>query len=130
MFQKLTRRGFLQQVGLAGTGLILASCVAPTAQQAASSGGAGAPSKYKVTEIIVPSWWAPHEIAGAEASFNSTFKDQTGLTVKYDFIGSDFNAKVFTNLASGTPYDVITFNADSVPEYLARGIVRPLDDLI
>jgi multiple sugar transport system substrate-binding protein len=83
-----------------------------------------------VTEITAPSWWAPHEIAGAEASFNSTFKEQTGLTVKYDFIGSDFNAKVFTNLASGDPYDVITIGADLLPTYLDRGVVLPLNDLI
>ncbi|MEM7131107.1 MAG: substrate-binding domain-containing protein [Chloroflexota bacterium] len=130
MTQKLTRRTFMKQAGLAGIGLALASCATPAAQPAASSDEAGAPSQYKVTEIIAPSWWAPHEIEGAEASFNSTFKEQTGLTVKYDFIGSDFDAKVFTNLASGTPYDVITFNADRVPQYLERGILRSIDDLV
>lgn len=125
MSTKLTRRTFLQQVGLVGAGLALASC-AP----AAAPGEGGAPSKYKKTDLIVPSWWAPHEIEGAEKAFQTTFKEQTGLNVKYEFIGSDFHAKVFTNLASGAPYDVITFNADSVPQYLEKGVLLPLDDLI
>jgi len=37
MYQKITRRRFLQQVGLVGGGLVLAACAAPSAQPAASS---------------------------------------------------------------------------------------------
>jgi multiple sugar transport system substrate-binding protein len=112
--------------------MILASCApaAPTETPEATSAVSAETPKFTKTDLTVPSWWGPHEIEGAEGAFQTIFKEQTGLNVKYEFIGSDFDAKVFTNLASDDPYDVITFNADFVPRYLERGVLRPLDDLI
>src|SRR5690242_1692302 len=124
MSKRLNRRGFLKLAGVTSAGLALASCAPPaappaTTQPPIAAGTTAATAavttstgkKFKKTDLSVPSWWGPHEIAGAEKSFNTDFKAQTGISVKYDFIGSDFNAKVFTSLASDNPYDVITFNA-------------------
>jgi len=142
MSKLMKRRDFLKLAGLTGAGVALVGCApaaptaaAPTAASAATTAPAATAAstvkKFKKTQLIVPSWWAPHEIAGAEASFNGAFKDKTGISVKYEFVtGTDFNAKIFTNLTSGNPYDVITFNADSVPAYNAKGVLQPLDDLI
>ena len=127
MSNRLSRREFLKRSGLAGAGVLMASH-APSILAGPLTGAARQP--FTKTELTVPSWWAPHEIIGAEAAFEKYFTPETGITVKYEYIGADFNAKVFTNLASGNPYDVITFNADSVPVYLERGVLRPLDDLI
>ena len=112
MSKLYNRRDFIKLAGMAGAGLALVGCApnaaAPTATEAVADGG----KKFKVTNLIAPSWWAPHEIAGAEASFAGEFTANTGLTLKYEFIGTNFNEKVFTTLATDTPYDVITFNAD------------------
>lgn len=126
MSRRITRREFLTRSSLAGAGALLASR-APSVFANPLAGTAR--RQFTKTELTVPSWWAPHEIAGAEAAFAEYFTPETGITVKYEFIGADFNTKIFTNLTSGEPYDVITFNADSVPPYLARGVLMPIDDL-
>src|SRR4051794_19896515 len=102
MSKRYNRREYLKLLGLTGAGVALASCapavaptVAPAAPTAAQAGATEAPAapalptKFKKTKLTVPSWWGPHEIAGAEASFAGTFKKNTGIDVKYDFIGSD-----------------------------------------
>lgn len=127
MSQPMDRRQFLKMVGLAGAGFALVGC-SPAQELTATLASAG--SKFKKTDLVAPSWWAPHEIAGAEASFAGKFKQDTGLNLKYESVSSNFNEKVFTNLASDTPYDVITFNADSVPVYKDRGLLMPLNDYI
>lgn len=137
MSQKLNRREFLKMAGMTGAGIALASCAPaqPTAAAPVATAGTVATAapgvkKFKKTDLVVPSWWAPHEIAGAEKSFAGKFKTNTDLNLKYEFISGNFNEKVFTNLATDTPYDVISFNADSVPVYKARGLLTPLNDFI
>ncbi|MCG3773085.1 MAG: Lactose-binding protein [Nitrosomonadaceae bacterium] len=134
MSKIMDRRSFLRTASLAGAGIVAASCApaATPAPQAATDAPSGTVAKkFKKSQLIIPSWWAPHEIAGAEASFNGAFKDKTGISVKYEFItGGDFNAKIFTNLSSGNPYDVITYNADSVPAYKDKGVLQTLDNFI
>lgn len=81
--------------------------------------------------VHVSSWWAPQpEIAGAELAFNKIFTPKTGITVVYDYIGTNYNAVVLTKIAAGDPYDVITFNADSVGPYVDKGILTPIEPYI
>ena len=138
---RITRRKFLKLAGIAGGASLLAGCapaatptaeptkaapVVPAATTASSTG-----CKFKKCKLTVASWWGPHEIAGAEKSFAGTFKQQTGIDVKYEFItNAEFNAKVLTNLSGSDPYDVVTYSADFVPAYIEKGILLPLDDLI
>jgi multiple sugar transport system substrate-binding protein len=118
--------------------LLIVSCTSateeptepPAVEEEVSADEPAEEPEFTKTNLTVPSWWAPHEIEGAEASFQGKFKDQTGLDVKYEFIGTDFNAVVFTNLASDEPYDVITYNADYVPQYLEREVLMPLNPFI
>ena len=115
---KLSRRDFLKSTGLAGSGLALGSLGVGTV---AAQG----------TDVTIPTWWAPHEIEGAQAFMNNLFpRDGGGTTATYEYIGSDFFSKVFTNLVGNDPYDVITFNAYHTPQFLERNILMPLDDLI
>jgi len=115
---------------MAGASLALAGCTPNAATEVATEAATVGDGSFKVTNLVAPSWWAPHEIAGAEASFAGKFQAETGLTLKYEFIGTNYNEKVFTNLASDTPYDVITYNADSVPVYRDRGLLLPLNSFI
>jgi multiple sugar transport system substrate-binding protein len=138
MSKSIGRRQFLKLAGLAGAGMALAGCapaatqapVAPTSAPVAGATAAPTMRKFKKTNLVAPSWWAPHETATANAAFSGEFTKETGLTLKYQSINTDFNTAVFTNLASDTPFDVITFNADSVPVYLDRGVLAPLNPYI
>ena len=118
MSNKLSRRDFLKTSGLAGSGLAL--------------GGLGIASvAAQGTDVTIPSWWAPHEIEGAQAFFDGVFpRDGGGTTATYEYIGTDYFSKVFTNLVGTDPYDVITFNANNTPQFLERNVLLPLDDLI
>lgn len=143
--RKFSRRDFLRMSALTGAGVALGGCApqsttpevekeaveaeVPVEQTVIVEAPPEAP-KFTKTDLTIPSWWGPHEIEAAERAFQTIFKEQTGLNVKYEFIGSDFNAKVFTSLAADDPFDVITFGADFVPEYLERDVLLPLDDLI
>jgi multiple sugar transport system substrate-binding protein len=85
--------------------------------------------------VIVPSWWAPHEIAGAEKAFNEKFTPETGITVKYEFIApgdnhADFHTKMLSTIAAKQPYDVMTFNHNELVRYAEKGLLEPLDPLI
>lgn len=140
MARKFSRRDFLKHAGLTGAGIALASCapkvvketviVEKPVEKVVEKVVTAAAPKFTKTELKLPSWWAPHEIEGAENAFNTIFKEQTGITVKYDFISEDFDAKVLTNLAGDNPYDIVTFNAYHVPLYLEKGVLLPLDPLI
>ncbi|MCY3718791.1 MAG: substrate-binding domain-containing protein, partial [Anaerolineaceae bacterium] len=119
MNHKLSRRDFLKTTGLAGTGLAM--------------GGLGiAPALAQSSEVVtIPTWWGPHELEGAQAFMDARFPpDGGGITVQYDYIGSDFFSKVFTSLVGDDPYDVITFNAYHTPIMLDRNVIDPIDDLV
>jgi multiple sugar transport system substrate-binding protein len=90
----------------------------------------GARASSLKSPITIPLWWAPHEIAGAQAAYDTYFTPDSGVTVQFEFIGSDYFPKVFTNLVSGNPYDIITFNSTDTPQFIDRGLLLPLDDLI
>ncbi len=80
--------------------------------------------------VKIPSWWAPHEIRGAEKFFDEEFTPKTGIKVQYEYIGESYFEKLWTRIASGNPYDIMTFNADMVQEFIDKGALMPLDDLI
>lgn len=80
--------------------------------------------------IIVPSWWGPHEVVGAEKAFAEKFTPETGIKVEYDTITTAFHEKMWTRIAAHDPYDVITFNVDSLREYVEKGALMPLNDFI
>ena len=142
MSKSIGRRQFLKLAGLTGVGAAVVACTptatqapaapAPAATSAPAVAATAAPAmpKFKKTNLVAPSWWAPHETAAADAAFSGEFTKETGLTLKYQTINTDFNTAIFTNLTSDTPFDVITFNADSVPVYLDRGVLSPLNPYI
>ena len=83
MNNKLSRRDFLKSTSLAGTGLALGGL---------SVGSVAAQSTEVVT---IPTWWGPHELEGAQAFMDARFPpDGGGITVQYQYIGSDFFSKV------------------------------------
>lgn len=135
MNSQFTRRRFLKLAGLAGAGTILASCApaaTPTPAAAQASGPtAESPKKFKVDHLTIPIWWGPHDIEAVQGLFDTRFTPDTGLTVKFEYIGSsDYVPTVFTRLSGNDPYDLVAYNADTASQFVAKGALLPLDDLI
>lgn len=123
MSKRISRRDFLKHAGIATSGAMLASHLPVVLASELRSQGLKSP-------ITIPLWWAPHEIAGAQAAFDTYFTPESGITAQFEFIGSDYFPKIFTNLVSGNPYDLITFNSTDTPQMIERGLLMPLDDLV
>ncbi|MCJ7702406.1 MAG: extracellular solute-binding protein, partial [Anaerolineales bacterium] len=125
MSKYVSRRDFLKIVGITGASAVLARC-----RPAKLTPEVALTTKFKKTDLVAPSWWGPHEIPAAEKSFAGKFHQDTGLNLKYEFVGEHFHEKVLTNLVTDDPYDVITFDAGSVPMYMNRDLLTPLNDFI
>src|SRR5215216_6556398 len=113
MANESNRRDFLKYMGIAGSGALLANQLTWPASRA------WAAEKLKES-VKIPLWWSPHEIAGAKALFDAQFTPKTGTTVNLEFIPDDgtrtaYFSKIFSTLVSGSPYDLLTFNADDAP---------------
>ena len=121
------------KVTVAGTVPPYAPLTAQTQGELASWFNPATDTKWKKNPITVhvSSWWAPQpEIAGAEAAFNHFFTPHTGIKVVYEYIGTNYDGKVLTRIASGNPYDVVTFNANSVGNYAKKGTLTDLRSFI
>lgn len=136
MSKIINRRSFLKLAGLTATGVTLAGCApaaTPTTAPAAttaSSTVATPVKKFKKDLLNIPIWWGPGDVEQIQKLYDQEFTPQTGVKVKFEFIGSDYNPTVFTRLTGNDPYDLLTYNADSVPAYLDKGALLSLDDLI
>lgn len=121
------------KVDVAGSVPPYAPLTAQTQEELASWFNPATDTKWKKNPITVhvSSWWAPQpEIAGAEAAFNHFFTPKTGIKVVYEYIGANYDAKVLTRIASGNPYDLVTFNANSVGTYAKKGTLTDLGQFI
>ena len=122
---KISRRSFLQIVGVASTGTLLAACIAPGAP-AATTGAAA-----EGTTLLV--WDCPNSAADMpmleirDNMFKEAYPD-VELKVDYFLGGStdDFKMKSATQMASGLFPDVIYFQNSN--DWIYKGIIAPLDD--
>ena len=98
---KIDRREFFKKAGYSSAAFMFLS----------SYNNLGAKMYNVDREFKIPSWWAPHEVKGAEAAFKNYFTPNTGVTVKWDtsIAGSDFFAKLQTNLV-GDEFENDTFS--------------------
>ena len=120
--ENTNRRDFLKQIGYSTASLMFLSSFRELNAK-----------MYNVNrDFKIPSWWAPHEVKGAEAAFKNYFTPNTGVKVKWDtsIAGSDFFAKLQTNLVGDEPYDILSFNADNLPPFVSKKIAMPLNDLV
>ncbi len=131
---RMSRREFIRMAGLTGAGLALAGCTpaaTPTLAPTAVSPTAAAARTFKKTKLTVAIGWGPHELEVANKVFADVFKKNTGIDVNLEYVpGNSFDAKVYTNLLSDNPYDVISVGSGWVPPALSKGVLLPLDDMI
>ena len=134
MFTRMNRRKFMKLAGLTGAGLSLVGCrpaATPTAAPAAMSTATTAARTFKKNKLTVAIGWGPHEIEAANKCFAEKFTKQTGIEVTLEYVpGDSFDAKVYTNLLSDNPYDIVVVGSGWVPPALSKGILMPLNDLI
>ncbi len=130
--KKINRREFMKLAGLTGATALLAGCqpsATPTPAVVSTTAPEG--KKFKKNKITVAIGWGPHELEVANRVFAEKFTKQTGIEVVLEYVPSDsFDAKVYTNLLSDNPYDVISVGSGWVPPALSKGVLLPLNDLI
>ena len=134
MSTRMNRREFIKLAGLTGASLALAGCnpaVAPTVAPPVVSTATTGARTFKKNKITVAIGWGPHELEVANRVFAEKFTKETGIEVVLEYVpGDSFDAKVYTNLLSDNPYDVISVGSGWVPPALSKGVLIPLNDLI
>lgn len=128
----LSRREFVKLTALVVAGLPLTRCNpgdanVPTLVPTST----GRPRNFNKNKLTVAVSWAPYEIEVANKCFAEKFTKDTGIEVAMEYVPSDsLNAKVYTNLLSDSPYDIISVDSAWVPNALEKDVLLPLNDLI
>ena len=107
MTKPLSRRDFLKVAGVAGTGALLAACVAPAAAPAPSGGAAA----QEPTELRVLILKGPPVEPVNEFLTEATKAKNPNITSKFEFISGDMAELIYAQAAAGTLADVF-FSAD------------------
>lgn len=132
MSTRINRRNFMKLAGLSGLGLAAAGCQ-PAAPVVPTLAPTPTPGKktFKKTKLTVAHGWGPYEAEAALKCFAGKFTTETGIEVAMEYVpGDSFDAKVYTNLLSESPYDVISVGSGWVPPALSKGVLLPLNDFI
>ena len=130
MSKQLSRREFMRNAGLAGTGLALAAC-APVAQDGAMDDGSMMAEKE--TAYIFD-----YDPTGTDAwveadqqfidYFTEKYPDYEIIREQAPWAG--FTEKLLTSIAGGSEYDVIYGYWQWLPLFIENNVIGPLDDLI
>ena len=130
MTKQLSRREFMRNAGLAGTGLALAAC-APVAQDGAMD--EGTMMAEKETAYIFD-----YDPTGTDAwveadqqfieYFTEKYPDYEIIREQAPWAG--FTEKLLTSIAGGSKYDVIYGYWQWLPLFIENNVIGPLDDLI
>jgi multiple sugar transport system substrate-binding protein len=124
-----TRRGLLGRSGAtavaAGSGVLLAACGAQSGESAPAAGL----SKEPITVAVAHNFpWR------GQAAFDESVKTFQAKypTLKVNELASagDYNEKMVTMFAGGTPPDAMQVNNDAVPDFAGRGLLRSLEPLV
>ncbi|MEZ4860500.1 MAG: extracellular solute-binding protein [Caldilineaceae bacterium] len=124
---KVSRRSFLQGIGVSTGALLLAACTPPAAAPAAQDTQAGeaeaaAPSSEK--PFLLWTGWNTLEFYGPVA--DEFMKENPDIQVEYRQL-SDYKQQI-TLLAAGEQTDVIVTRDDDKAGFASAGFIRPVDD--
>ncbi|MCB0108613.1 MAG: extracellular solute-binding protein [Caldilineaceae bacterium] len=118
----LSRRSFLQGIGLSSGALLLAACAAPAAAPGAEGEEASAPSSEKPF-LLWTGWNALEWYSPVAEEF---MKENPDVEVEYRQL-SDYKQQI-TLLAAGEQTDVIVTRDDDKAGFASAGFIRPVDD--
>lgn len=129
----LSRRAFMQSLGVAAGALALSGCVAPTAPASSESGAAAAPAEAPVaiTYTNYSSGVDKELWDGIIASFHEKTPgvEVTYLPIPGDSWGEYFD-KVSTMIAGGNAPDVLRVAIEGIRLFVSRELALPIDNLI
>lgn len=118
--QRLSRRGFLGGVGIAGS-LLLAACTS-TANATVKATGSAAPAALG-TDLNFYSWASYDDPATL-----SNFTTKTGVNLRFDVYNSNEEAIAKLSAAAGTSgYDIFVPTGVYIPEIAKAGLLEKLD---
>lgn len=129
---KLSRRAFLQALGLGSATLFAAACAAPAATPATGGGeeSAAAPAAEAVT-LDFFAWGDQTDIPAWEQLAENYTEMNPNVTINVSPTpGSDYYAKLQTLFAGGTPPHVASFQGWEWQPYADRGLLAPLDEYV
>jgi multiple sugar transport system substrate-binding protein len=120
---QVTRRQFLRAAGLTALGASLAACAAPPAAPAASEGGVASPTEAPVTtggetvtlNFVCDTINEGHQKVRDEWAKAFTEKNPNIIVNHQPVPGSDYNTKIQTLFAAGTPPDVYRYLQEVTP---------------
>lgn len=125
---KLSRRGLLRAVAVAGAGLAVAACSSQPAQPAATTQPATAAPAAKGTVTVV--FWghnSPQTVEAYNANIPLFQKKYPNIKIEYQQKpGGDYAQLILTAIAAGNAPDVFRVGDWQILEYMRDKAVRPL----
>jgi multiple sugar transport system substrate-binding protein len=126
MYHFLTRRPLLALVLLSVMALLFAACTAPVAPAPAGEGAAGEQIVLRVGTGDSGEGLEPHQ--EIIRRFEEANPD---ITVQLEPVsGSDYYARLLTQIAAGDAPDIMNIGDDAVPQFVDAEAFLPLDDFI
>lgn len=129
--QQLSRRRFLQASAMTVAGSALAACAAPTTPQSGTEGGEQAASDQVTITYLVRTDIGAKMNEWTEQAVEDFGEKYPNITVEQIGVPwGDYNAKLLTMFASGTPPEISANYAAGFPTFYANDAILPLDDFI
>lgn len=120
--RRITRRTLLKGTAAGAVGTAASSVLGPSVV----SRRAVAQEATTVRLISPPS--SPVERGALEQILDTFMEANPTIRVEYQAISSEYNTKLQTDLAAGTAADVYTLDSMPSPDFMASGVMEPLDN--
>ncbi|MGI6209642.1 MAG: extracellular solute-binding protein [Anaerolineae bacterium] len=140
--KSLSRRRFLQSLGVTAGAAALAACAGATQQPAAPAGGEAAATSAPPAApaggvtLRYRSWHSPDQSLGDAAWYDwlaeNYAAEREGAKIEYEYVafGSEYIQKVLADSAAGTPPDVLHSSIIWARDFYDRGVLLDLNDYI
>jgi multiple sugar transport system substrate-binding protein len=120
--QKLSRRDFLKLAG--------ASAAATAVGSLGLSPAAAAPSRQDSIEITFMGWGGVAEDEGVRAAIEVFEAEQSEVTVKWLHTPDNYNEKLLSNIAAGTPPDTAFISQSQFRTLVHDGLTMDVTDFV
>ena len=128
--RQVSRRKFLQGIGIGSTTLLLAACPAPAPADGGASGGA-APAAEDI-ELDFFAWGDASDIPAWEELATTYGEQNPNVTVKPSISGTgvDYYTKLQTSFAGGVVPEIASFQGWEWQPFSDAGLLAPIDAYI
>ncbi|MDR1287429.1 MAG: sugar ABC transporter substrate-binding protein [Treponema sp.] len=94
--------------------------------QGSTGGTSGGDGKRQVR---FANWWGDHEIELADRYFKTSYTPTSGIEIIFDYSPYDgFIAKMISEMAAGTPADLVLCNSDHISSYARNDLMLGLNE--